>query len=99
MSIIISAIVSLLIFFFEQWWTHHHPAQPNSDIRELFVTKISGWRYIWMGPNRGKYAGELFDKFVNNYQANPPRYTLNDALLTQDQAKSLATKYAEGLDL
>lgn len=97
--IIIGAIVNLLIFFFEQWWRQHHPSRPTAIVRRQFIDQIGSLRYFWMGPSREKYAAALFDKFVANYDANPPKFTASDAPLSDNQASELAHKYTQGLTL
>lgn len=97
MTIIIGAIVSLLIFFFEQWWLAHHPIKPTAEAKQEFLRKLRSFRYFWMGPDRAAYGGILFDKFVANYEKNPPMATAS--ALTADQAKQLAKTYASGLSL
>lgn len=97
MSLIISTIISILTFFIEQWWSANHPIKPTLEAKTAFLKKIGGLRYFWMGANRGKYGAILFDKFVANYEANPPLMTLHS--FSADQAKNLAAQYAAGLTI
>lgn len=94
--IIIGAIVSLLVYFFERWWTAHHPISP-AQARDAFIAEVGSLRHFWMGSRRKEYAGKLFDKFLKNYEANPP--VSSAPFLTQPEALGLAKKYAEGLTL
>lgn len=97
-TIIIGAIVNLLIFFFERWWTNSYPYDP-AQYRANFMDEVNSLRHFWMGPDRAKYAGLLFDKFEANYKAAPPVISDQDGLLNQAYASFHAKKYARGLTL
>jgi len=96
--IIIGAIVNLLVYFFERWWTAHHPVNPVAA-KQAFLDEVGRTRHFWMGKDRQKYAGALFDKFQSRYNSDPPVFEVSDAPLTAEQARTVAAKYAAGLTL
>ncbi len=98
-TILIGAIVNLLIFFFQRWWASKHPTAPGKQERAAFLAEVnSKWRFkLVPQATREKAANQAFDQFAENYNLNPPVIDLDGAPLTQDQAKLLAQRYADGI--
>lgn len=98
-EILLQAVVSLLVYFFEKWWSNSHPQPPSEDNRAAFIATVHGsWKLKIFGKSlREKAANYAFDKFAENYKANPPIVQLSDAPLDPVEARGFATIYSKGI--